>query len=496
LASLAIPEADQWVNLSPYESNRIIKDDFGKTEMGRDLLAQDYILKQITASLIYPEQSLGKKFWDRVYSKAQEQYGTTDIPVNTFNKVWIVPDDALIYEKGNTAYVIKNHLKVMLEEDYLSLEKHSAIVSSPLAGAVRGRGNTKNINNLGSQVVREIVLPALEKEVNQGQNFAPLRQVYSGMILAAWFKHTLKGSLLGQIYADKSKVKGVDQDPKNNEEIYRRYLQAYKKGVFNYIKEDADQYTNESIPRKYFSGGAEPYVNYAQTVHLASPERGNKAMAADAAMDDLAEIALNSERDDKAMTEIVPYNSQNIKLYLQELETQFPVAYEKYQKMILGNNLSSRDYLEIAMFFTQFDKGRISPASLGKLLRKVDQLAHVLSEAIQELDSKKTEDTFKDREYLGRIDTFLSNFPGFIRMYEVALESIELKKEKGRPINIAGIILPRNIGFITKSAKFSNFREALEKKDWVENVNPDNPLTKYAGIVLDASFPRRYAKVS
>ncbi len=118
LASLAIPDDDQWVNLSPYEKNRIIKDDFGKTEMGRDLLAQDYILKQITASLIYPEDSLGKKFWNKVYSQAQQQFGTTDIPVNTFNKVWIVPDDALIYEKGNTAYVVKNHLKVMLEEDY------------------------------------------------------------------------------------------------------------------------------------------------------------------------------------------------------------------------------------------------------------------------------------------------------------------------------------------------------------------------------------------
>jgi len=46
LASLTIPDGDQWVNLSPYERNRIIKDDFGKTEMGRDLLAEDYLLKQ------------------------------------------------------------------------------------------------------------------------------------------------------------------------------------------------------------------------------------------------------------------------------------------------------------------------------------------------------------------------------------------------------------------------------------------------------------------
>ena len=55
LASLTIPEKDLWVNLSPYEKDRIVPESFGQTEMGRDLLAEDYMLKQITASLIYPE---------------------------------------------------------------------------------------------------------------------------------------------------------------------------------------------------------------------------------------------------------------------------------------------------------------------------------------------------------------------------------------------------------------------------------------------------------
>ncbi len=246
LASLAVPDDNQWVNLSPYEKDRIIKEDFGKTEMGRDLLAQDYMLKQITASLIYPQDSLGQKFWNRVYAQAQQQFGTTNVPVNTFNKVWIIPDNAMVYEKGNTAYVVKNHLKVMLEEDYLSLEKHTGVQSQ----------EANKTHTIASQVVREIVLPALEKEVNEGKNFAPLRQVFSGMVLAAWYKRALKESLLGRIYMNKSKLKGVDQDPKNNEIIYKQYLRAFKKGVFNFIKEDVDKYTNETIPRKYFSGGS------------------------------------------------------------------------------------------------------------------------------------------------------------------------------------------------------------------------------------------------
>ena len=97
LASLTIPEEDVWVNLSPYEKDRIIPEAFGQTEMGRDLLAQDYLLKQIMASLLYPEGETGKKFWQKVYALAQEKYGTTDIPVDMFNKVWIVPDKAEVY---------------------------------------------------------------------------------------------------------------------------------------------------------------------------------------------------------------------------------------------------------------------------------------------------------------------------------------------------------------------------------------------------------------
>jgi len=253
LASLAIPDENQWVNLSPYEQDRIITSDFGQTVMGRDLLAQDYLLKQITASLIYPQDRLGKKFWDKVYAQAQKQYGTTNVPINTFNKVWILPDDALIYEKGHTAYILKNHLRVMLEEDYLAMQKRGHI----------------NVSPFSSQVIRQIVLPEIEREINQDQNFAPLRQVYSGMLLATWFKGALKNSLLAQIYANKSKIKGIDQDPRTNAKIYQRYLQAYKRGVFNFIKVDMD--ANQPVAKKYFSGGMTgDYAQAAKDLGLAT----------------------------------------------------------------------------------------------------------------------------------------------------------------------------------------------------------------------------------
>ena len=60
-----------------------------------------------------------------------------------FNKVWIVPDDAEVMEKGNMAYVLKTHLKVMLEEDYLSLNKHNGIQSN-------GPSNQNKAHAIGS----------------------------------------------------------------------------------------------------------------------------------------------------------------------------------------------------------------------------------------------------------------------------------------------------------------------------------------------------------
>jgi hypothetical protein len=257
LAGLAIPDKDLWVNLSPYEKDRTIPETLSQTEMGRDLLAQDYLLKQITASLIYPEKDLGKAFWDKVYAKAQAQFGTTDIPVNTFNKVWIMADKAEVFERNQTAFVTKAHLKVMLEEDYLALQKNSDRHQLNKSGAVP---------NISSQIIKEIVLPELEKEINEGKNFATLRQIYNSLILAGWYKNNLKEALINQVYADKSKVNGINtNDPQTNQHIYERYLSAYKKGVFNYIKDTGNSSAAPKQPRKYFAGGMRVSVRPAAT---------------------------------------------------------------------------------------------------------------------------------------------------------------------------------------------------------------------------------------
>jgi hypothetical protein len=263
LASLTVPRDQLWVNLSPEEKDRIIPEALGRTGLGQDLLAQDYLLKQLTASLMYPEDELGKRFWDKVYQQAQEQYGTTDIPLETFNKVWIIPEKAGVYEHNNTVYVTESKLKVLTDADYwLTQDKgrkksgETKDSSDVLPTGRQAIPTGRQASHLTSDIIKSIIIPAIEKEVNEGETFAPLRQIYHSLILAKWYKQTLKNSILNQTYADQNKTAGIENTDKAvKEKIYAQYMAAYKKGVYDYMREEYDPVRREVVPRKYFSGG-------------------------------------------------------------------------------------------------------------------------------------------------------------------------------------------------------------------------------------------------
>ena len=64
LAALTIPQEDIWVNLSPYESDKVVTESLSQTELGKDLLSQDYTLKHLSASLTYPDGDIGRDCWE------------------------------------------------------------------------------------------------------------------------------------------------------------------------------------------------------------------------------------------------------------------------------------------------------------------------------------------------------------------------------------------------------------------------------------------------
>ena len=245
LAGLTMPHDEMWVNLSPDEPDRVIPERFGRTLLGRDLLVQDYLLKQTVSALLYPKGEVGERFWRKVYREAFARYGTTQIPVDTHNRVWITPGAAAVSRIGDVVIVARSTMRVLLEEDYRAVEKK--------AGEAR--------DDIGREVMRRIVLPALEREVNEGERFKALRQMYNALVLAAWFKGHLKEHWLKTVYADRGKIKGVERDASLDEKaVYQAYLKAFQNGLYDLIKEEHDPLTDQVVLRRYFSGGGDRSV--------------------------------------------------------------------------------------------------------------------------------------------------------------------------------------------------------------------------------------------
>ncbi len=270
LAALTIPDKEVWVNLSPTEKDRIIPDVLGQTTMGKTMLEQDYVLKQLASSLTNPETELGKKYWEQVNGartldvrrSTLEKTPSVQPPATSdFNKVWIMPEKAEVLESNGIVLVGEKRLKVMLAEEMTrtleggrwTLEKNNS--TNDQRPASSHQTHQPPTSNVSSQIFRSTILPTIEKAVNEGKEFADVRQIYNSVILAAWYKKALKESLLGKIYTDKGKVAGVQTDDKQmKQRIYEQYLAAFKKGAYNLIKEEADE-NGDLIPRKYFSGG-------------------------------------------------------------------------------------------------------------------------------------------------------------------------------------------------------------------------------------------------
>jgi hypothetical protein len=251
LTFLTIPEEDLWVNLSPHEADHIVSTDLKVTPVGRDMLTLDYLLKQLAASMTYPDKEPGATFWRRMMDKVQTQYGISlsEFAVDSFSRVWVVPERAVVYEQGGTALIAESRLKVLTEEDYWNRNKGAASKKAVPA-------TTQQYNGLYTSIYREVIIPELEREVNEGKHFAPLRQMYHSLILATWFKRRLKEHIVNRVYADQKKISGLELEEKQvAEKIYGQYLEAMRKGVYNYIKEDYDPLTQALVPRKYFSGG-------------------------------------------------------------------------------------------------------------------------------------------------------------------------------------------------------------------------------------------------
>ena len=181
---LRLPNSAFWVNLRPDAPTDVIDPLLEKTDIGQIMLAADLELKKDMAGLTSPDTVEGRKYWDALYEKASSLYGPQDITVPALTRPWIVPGEIIIQETAQGAYILKATLKVMLEQDYLQGSVQYSFEDE----------NSRILNDYSSQLLRDLIIPKLTKEVNASRKYADLRQVYYSLIMAQWFKQKFRGS--------------------------------------------------------------------------------------------------------------------------------------------------------------------------------------------------------------------------------------------------------------------------------------------------------------
>jgi len=269
---LAVPDGRLTVNLSTYEPDKTLIESLRGTELGHDLMEQDCLLKQYTASLLHPDNPVGKAYWAGLTEKARDITGSDRISLQAYQKTWIVPgknnsvqektpdhpfgfswpESFGVKDTDRACGVTSCELDVLCETDYLAIEHYQ-----------KENTNTKEkrlitqLSEASVSLFRELVIPAIRTEVNEGTHFTRLRQIYFAFVLATWFRREMaKLPEYSSVFdvADKGipEAFGVPRNEDWNvkgKAIYERYLQLFEHGVFRCARTEGES------ARIYFSGG-------------------------------------------------------------------------------------------------------------------------------------------------------------------------------------------------------------------------------------------------
>ena len=276
---LAVPDGRLTVNLSTYEPDATLRESLARTELGHDLMEQDCLLKQYAASLLHPDQPVGRAYWERLLAKAREISGTDRVPLRAYQKAWIIPGGADVHEKtpgypfsftlperfgvrqtDRACTVTGCALEVLCEADYLAINHHRSPGAEPSQDDLVNR-----LSDASAALFRDLVVPAIKTEVNEGTHFTKLRQIYYAFVLATWFRRQLKDlpayakafEIVDKGSPEAFGVPRSDEWTEKNKAVYERYLALFHQGVFRCARPAEGEHANAASMRIYFSGGVQ-----------------------------------------------------------------------------------------------------------------------------------------------------------------------------------------------------------------------------------------------
>ncbi len=143
----------------------------------------------------------------------------------------------------------------------------------------------KELNTYSTQLIKELIIPKLAKDINTTKRYAALRQVYYSLILSQWFKQKALRTEDRVQRTEKEKNEYINlinsgnlsgltsKTPWTKDAYYQEYQKSFKDGEYN-LKEPVRTPFGQTI-RSYFSGGMSfsidvPSVNFGNPGQVVS----------------------------------------------------------------------------------------------------------------------------------------------------------------------------------------------------------------------------------
>lgn len=244
---LVVRGEDMHVDLNPYKDFCGIPRPLRKTRLGWDLLRQDLDLKQYTTQLLHPGHETGSQFWKKLLANTAAGAG-----LESCFKVWITPDSASVHEKqeGDTVHVDITgfRMKVSCDFDYQSAEK----LRKNQAGAAPAIMDEADEHALA--IFKEAVLPGIQKEVDQGDTFGLLRQIYTVLICAKWYMNHIGDRMPGFVDSNDTGKYGLDVIDEGPRTIQRDYQRLFEEGAWVTVLPWYDDGSKQLVQRQFVAG--------------------------------------------------------------------------------------------------------------------------------------------------------------------------------------------------------------------------------------------------
>jgi hypothetical protein len=242
---LELDPSQFWVNLNPNQPDRIMDPALAKTDVGRVLLEADLELKRTMTAAMNPNTRTGREFWERIVHGPDKDYCF-------WMRYWVTPDPASVSASGQELYILDAPLKVQTEA-----------WQDGTSNACPGQSEARRTYN--EAAVRDLLMPTMQKAVNEDREYADLRRVYLSRVAAEWYRQvsatqdTVFTNLIGQGIVGPW-VSREDWDPMNTFNEYKSLVGASQADIridgvnfrFNYGGVDFSSAPSTPMPQQQF----------------------------------------------------------------------------------------------------------------------------------------------------------------------------------------------------------------------------------------------------